>query len=248
MRIRRIVPLVVLPLVLLACGGGDAAPKEKPLNDEQLVLMSTVFNNNYIDKGAEFELTTVTAPGGTTITMNGQVDFVHLEGYATVTGGAVPHPVTHVLWGKDVVLERRPSAAGILQKQAGRRIEFVARPVDLEHRRLDAILATVIGMSTKSPENVQILRQKEGSAFLRDDTLRGTPVVVMRYGTRVILWVDPVTQRLLRFEGNSAAGNMPIIVDLVKRVVPRIPTPKKEYVANYDELGGTFLQVAPTSP
>ena len=246
-RAGRLVALALAPLVLFACGG-DSRPKESPLTDEQLVLMSTVFNNNYLDKGADFELTTVAAPGGATITMKGQVDWVHLSGYASVTGGALPHPVTQAIWGKDFVLERRASAATVLEAQAGRPIEFVARPVDVERRRLDAIIATVNAMSMKTPENVQILRQKEGSALLREDVLRGTKVLVMRYGTRVILWVDPAAQRLVRFEGNSAAGNMPIIVDVIRRLTPRIPTPKQEYVTTYDTLGGTFLQIAPTSP
>lgn len=246
-RLHRLAALTVLPFVLLSCGSGGKAT-ERTLTDDQLVLMSTVFYDNHLDKGANFVLNTVSAPGGAAITMQGQVDFVNHLGYATVTGGAQPHPVTQVLWGPNVVLERRPSASAELADLMGRRIEFVARTIDTAHRRLDAIIATINALAMKTPENVQLLRQKEGSAFLRNDVLRGTDVLVMRYGRRVILWVDPVSRKLLRFEGNSANGAMPIIVDLVERVAPRIPSPKKELTVPFDELGAAFLRIAPTSP
>ena len=53
------------------------------------------------------------------------------------------------------------------------------------------------------------------SAFVRTDTLRDTPVVVLRYGTSSVYWLAADDGRMLRFESNNTVGDRPVVVDVL---------------------------------
>jgi hypothetical protein len=63
------------------------------------------------------------------------------------------------------------------------------------------------------PENAQLILQKADTSFMRTDVLRNRPVLVFRYGKKTIYWIDEKEKTLLRFEGNNASGQFPIIID-----------------------------------
>lgn len=232
--------------VLVACGG-NSATKEKPLTDDQVQLVANAFFRNHEAGGITFALSTV-AVGGGTITMQGTVDFKNLTGQARIVGGASPNPVTGVMWGGSTVLERRPTLDGAIANLGYPGVIFVARPIDTQARRLDGLLSVVMGLATAQPENAVLVRQREGSAYLRDDELRGTKVEVLRFGERLILWVDPLTGDLLRFEGTNTQRTFPIIVDIIDRGPVTIPAPLTRVVVSAGDLGDDYLAWAPQSP
>ena len=107
---------------------------------------------------------------------------------------------------------------------------WVARPVDLNKRRLDRLIAIVSGLSSKEPQNALLIQQQEGSAFMRTDTLRGHAVTVYRYGKTSLYWLDDVSKELRRFEGNSTSGASPVVVDLLELSEKSIVFPTSEQV------------------
>jgi hypothetical protein len=94
-----------------------------------------------------------------------------------------------------------------------------------QRRRIDQVIAVVTGLAATRPENAVLIQQQAGSVFLRSDTLRGTEVEVVRYGERSIYWIDPVSGRMLRFEGNNSAGTLPVVVDFGQEIADQVVPP-----------------------
>ena len=231
---------------LVSCGGDGA--KEKPLSEKQVQLISNVLYRNHAAGGITFMLSTPRETGGGTVTMQGEVDFENLLGHAVVLGGANPNPVNEVFWGRNVVLERRPMLDVVLTEKGFPTARYVARPVDVESRRLDVLISTLMGMGMEQPENAVLIRQKEGSAHVRDDELRGTKVEVLRYGDRLTMWIDPLTGDLMRFEGTNSRRTFPIIIDILRIGKVRIADPLQAEVIDAAQLGDDFTSWAPQSP
>jgi hypothetical protein len=89
-----------------------------------------------------------------------------------------------------------------------------------------------------------LILQTEGSAYLRDDILRERPVVVVRYGTRNIYWIDAETGDMLRLEATSKEGGLPLVIDLVEHAPVEVPVPEATRVVDstairefYEPLG-----------
>ena len=238
--------VAVLLLATTACGGSKTT--EKKITPDQIQLLATAFFNNYQGKGAEFQLTTLDRPGGRTITMAGQIDFEEHRGGATVAGGAGSFPVTEVYWANNQVLERRPNLDVVLGEKGIAPGSYLLRGADTQHRRLDMLIKILTGLALKVPENAQLIRQKEGTAFLRDDTLRNTKVEVLRYGQNVILWVDPASGNLLRFEGRNAAGTLPVIVDIIALKKFDLQGPTVQQVVDTTKWTDEYNSYAPESP
>jgi hypothetical protein len=83
----------------------------------------------------------------------------------------------------------------------------------------------VTGLATARPENAVLIQQEEGTTFLRRDTLRGREVEVVRFGERSIYWIDPLSGRMLRFEGNNSAGTLPVVVDFGQEIADQVLLP-----------------------
>ena len=154
---------------------------------------------------------------GETITLEGLIDWSAIRGRAFVQGYSDDRgPVSEIAWTADAVAELRPNAAEALAVRGDLPDAFILRPVDITGNPLDRLIAVVTGLAIAQPDNAQLIIQNPGSGFLRRDTLRGIEVEVLRYSDRSILWIDPVSGRLLRFEGTNSLGGAPIIIDLLE--------------------------------
>ena len=238
--------IATLLLVTSACGGNKTT--EKKITPDQIQLLATAFFNNYQARGAEFQVTSLDRPGGNTITLTGQVDFASHLGGATVVGGSGNYPVTEVFWTEGRVVERRPALDEAIAARGIKQGSYLMRSADLQHRRLDMLISIVTKLAMKTPENAQLIRQKEGTAYLRDDILRGTKVQVLRYGNNVILWIDPETGNLLRFEGRNSAGTLPVIVDILELKKFDLPGPSVQQIVDVSTRVDEFNSYAPESP
>jgi len=215
---------------------------ERALTFEEASLMAEVLYRNHEGGGARFVVNTLTAPGGDQLTLQGEIDWTTHTGWADVITSAVDASVTGVWWSDTSVLERRPSIDVLLAGIGHPGATLIARPVDLQ-RRLDQVMAIVTGLAAEQRDNAQLIMQTEGSAFVRNDTLRGRPVLVLRYGTRNLYWIDTETGDMLRLEATSREGGLPTLVDL-ERAEIEVPTPEASTVIDaaaiaelYEPLG-----------
>jgi hypothetical protein len=220
---------VLLAVLLAGCGGAppavDAGPT--PLTLDQASLVAGALHRNREVGGATFVLTALDPRNGSTVVLEGQVDWTLGHGVAAVSGlRDADGEVTGVAWTRDGVAELRPDR---MEELARSGLDPLAthwlRGVDPESRTLDRLIAIVLGLATERPDNAQLVLQKPDAGFVRRDVVRGVDVEVLRYSDRTVLWVDPTTGELLRFESNDSRGTAPVIVDLVERGPRRIDLP-----------------------
>jgi hypothetical protein len=121
----------------------------------------------------------------------------------------------------------------------------VVRPPDM-NRRLDQVIAVIMGLASRRADNAALIAQEPGSAFLRDDTLRDVPVVVLRYGTRNIYWLDAATGDMLRFEGTNQQGNLPTLVDLLELGETSVELPPESARVPVDLVREEYEALAPS--
>lgn len=198
--------------------------------EEASRLAETMFLNHREEK-ATFEVATLVETGGQRLGLVGTVDWSTPSGVARVTVDGGTGVLAAVAWGSNTVAERRPVHDGLLAGLGLPQGAWIARPID-QRRRIDQVIGVVMGLATTRPENAVLIQQKEGSSFLRRDTLRGTEVEVVRYGERSIYWIDPLNGRMLRFEGNNTAGTLPIIVDFRQEGAGLVTPPSAEDVVS----------------
>jgi hypothetical protein len=228
------VVVVALALALAACSSSDsAAPTTSALTAEQANRLANVLFDNYDGGGATFQVATASADGGT-VNMTGEVDWQGHFGHATVSAKGTEAGVTEVYWSEETVLEQRPELNRVLVAAGRAPTTFVARTPDPANRDLDRAIAIVAGLASEQRDNPLLIQQETGSSFVRNDTLRGVEVEVLRYGTRNLYWIDAATGLLLRFEGNSAAGGQPVVVDILQRGPQTITGPIATDVVGID--------------
>ena len=220
----------------------ETVVSERALTFEEASLMAEVLYRNYEGGGARFVVNTLTAPGGDQLTLQGEIDWLTHTGWADVLTTDQEATITGVWWSDTAVLERRPSIDAVLVGMGYPAAPLIGRPVDLD-RRIDQVMAIVTGLAAEQRDNAQLIMQTEGSAFVRDDTLRGRPVLVLRYGTRNLYWIDAETGDMLRLEATSKEGGLPTLVDL-ERAEIEVPTPEASTVIDaaaiaelYEPLG-----------
>jgi hypothetical protein len=213
--LKKLGKLSIVPLlfVVSSCGGAEGET-ERPLTIDEASILADVLWRNHEAGGAHFRLVAKSGTAEGDIAIEGDIDWVKHLGYGRVAGGSQPHPVNEVWWDANSVAEWRPS----LENEVRGVIGNVSNPVlvrnpDQESRRLDQLLALVVGLSARTPENAQLILQKKDTSFLRTDVLRNSPVLVFRYGRKTIYWIDKEEKTLLRFEGNNTTGQFPIIID-----------------------------------
>jgi hypothetical protein len=154
-----------------------------------------------------------------------------------------------VFWNDRLIGERRPDldplvAGGLADNE----VPLLSRPPDVTNRRLDQVVAVVTGLAATQRDNAQLIAQTPGSAFIRNDVLRGRDVEVLRYGQRSIYWLDAATGEMLRFEGTDSSGRYPVVVDLYQRGPRRIDLPPGSALIDVASIADAYVALAPTSP
>lgn len=235
--------LALAGLALLgACGGdSDSSPTTAPLTLDQANAIATALSDNLAGGGATFQMSTPSdLPGGGTIQLSGEVDWEHHMGHAVVTGAGSEANVLELYWNEQALLERR-SDMQVLVAVTGPGVEWVLRPPDLT-RRLDQLVGIIAGLAGTQPDNPLLVQQEAGSAYLRDDELRGTKVQVLRYGERSVFWVD-AEGTMLRFEGVNEAGNAPVIFDVLSRGPQTITAPPQQQVVDVSQVAELWAAI-----
>lgn len=207
-------------------------------------MLAEVLAKNYRSAGAVFAVTTLDRPGGTPVRLDGRLDWANHIGEANLTVDAGRAP-SIIGWRRDVVLERWPAADDVLIGMGAPNAPVIVRPPNLQ-RRLDQIISILVGLAGERPDNAQLVLQTEGSAFLREDELRGTPVVVMRFGSRNVYWLSAATGEMLRFEARSAEGDLPVIVDVFERGPETITLPDASQWIAVDDVAEVYAGLSPT--
>ncbi len=247
-----ITALVAVPSVVIAGCGGDSASTptstpERKLTRQEASLLAGALHSNYRTRGARFQAAALAGPGGGTITMVGEVDWKLHQGQAKVISDAGRDRVTEVAWDPSVTLEYRPGMVKAIQRVSPKAV-LIARPPDRDQRRLDQIIGVITALATTKRENTQLIMQRRQARFVREDTLRGTKVVLLRYGPRTVVWVNPETGQMLRFESSNKDRTAPIIVDIEPAPTVRIQPPRPEFVVSTREIAGLYGRRAQTSP
>ena len=204
---------IAFSVVLVASLGACAAPTgPHPITEDEADRLADVLYTTYQDGGASFSLSSLWQDG-TTVQLTGDIDFGGGAGVADLVSTGPDAKVASVAWFQDSMLEYIPSLITLAEQQDVGGFRWVARPVDTTKYRVDAQIAILRALASQVRENAQLLRQN-GATWLREDTLNGTDVDVFQYGISTRYWVEKGTTRLVRFEGNNADGNNPVIIDL----------------------------------
>lgn len=224
--------LAVVLVTGVACtndNGSDNEPNisPTPLTNEQATRLAQAGYLNLLAGGAEFEANSAFLGSqlNERVRLVGEIDWENHVGRALVSSTDRNDGVTEVYWDETTVLERRPDMDGLISSLGGPDRPWVARSPEPESRQLDRLLALVMGLAIEQPENAILLQQTEGSSFVRNDTLRTRSVEVLRYGTRNLYWLAVDDESMLRFEGNSAGGSAPTIIDFLRLGPVNVPRP-----------------------
>lgn len=245
MNVRKLVVVISIGVMaLVGCGEDqDESSTERPLTTREASMLSEVLVKNLESGGAVFSVATLDRPGGSTVRLEGRLDWVNHLGEASVVveHGNAPGVIG---WRRDAVLERWPDADEVLRAMGTPPAPVIVRQPDIA-RRLDQIIAVLVGLAGQRPDNAQLVLQTEGSAFLRKDELRGIPVVVMRFGTRNVYWLAVETGEMMRFEARSAEGDVPIVFDVLERGVQKIDLPEQGLWVSVDTIVELYRSLTP---
>lgn len=222
---------------LAACssdGDSSASATSRPLTDDEAGLLANALFDDLQRGGATFQMAVQVADGAT-LNLQGEVSWTDHRGHATVAGRGVEAGVQEALWSTDAVLERRDTLNQLLATTGRPGITFVVRDPDA-NRTLDQAIALVTGLAAEQRDNPLLILQTAGSAYLRTDTLRGTDVVVLRYGDRATYWLAADDHRILRFESDNATHTRPVVLDLIAFGPQTIDGPPVEQVVDVAEV------------
>ncbi len=240
--------VVAAAVVMAACGGGDSSSTTTlssgavPLSDDQAARLAQSGFANLQSGGAVFEAHSAFLVGEPqeTVSIYGEVDWAGHSGRVMVRADGLDAGVTEVYWNKGIVLERRPGIDMLVEARGGPAQAWIARPAEPSTRQLDRLIAIVAALATEQPDNALLLQQTEGSAFVRNDVIRDVPVEILRYGTRNMHWLNQADGLLMRFEGNSAGGTAPTIIDILERRTVQVPAPPEAEVVAAETLGELY--------
>ena len=211
---------LILALGLTAC---TTPSGPRPITEEEADRLSEVLYTSFQDGGASFTFSSL-SQDGTTTQMRGDIDFAGHAGLAEIVSTGPDAKVTGVAWYNDTVLEYIPALVTLAEQEGRAPFRWVARAADTDKYRLDVELSILRALASDVRENPQLLRQN-GATWQRDDALDGVDVEVFQYGDATRFWVEKDTTRLLRFEGNNASGNNPVIIDFSDPGVRTIDLP-----------------------
>ena len=233
-----LVVMTFFPLLLISCRGDSttASQENRPLTMEEAAILAQVLYNNYEIGGADFVATSLTEPGGSQVQLQGMIDWRNHIGRAFVQATVPDGQISEVYWQQSFAAERRPSLDQVLIGR-GAGLEPVLVRAPNMNLRLDQMLGVITGLATQQPENAQLILQNPNAEFVRNDTLSGTDVIVLRFGKRSLYWVATDSQRLMRFEGNNENGNLPIIIDFPEAGMRTVDFPTEDRFVTQADLG-----------
>lgn len=243
MRRRHFLGLTAAAVVVAACGGGDgrdgdgsaAVGTGRPLSDVEAGWLANALYDNLQRGGATFQLA-VQVSSDATLNLMGEVSWSDHRGHATVAGRGVEAGVGEVYWSTDAVLERRDTLNDLLARTGRSGVRFVVRDPEPTSRTLDQSVALVTGLAAEQRDNPLLILQTEGSTYLRTDTLRDTPVDVLRYGDRTTYWLAGDDHRLLRLESDNDSRTRPVVIDLLAFGAQEIAGPSVDQVVDVAEV------------
>ena len=227
-----------LAVTLGALSGCAAHSEPRPITEDEADRLSEVLYVAFQAGGASFNLTSL-ATDGSTLTMTGDIDFANHAGLASLASTGSDAKVTQVAWLDNTVLEYIPALLELAEVQGVGGFTWVARPVDAATYPVDAQLAILRALASDVRENPQLLRQN-GVTWLRDDTLGGVAVEVFQYGDRTKFWVEKGATRLVRFEGNNANGDAPIVIDFTDPGTRTIDLPTLEQTVAVQDVAELY--------
>ena len=213
---------------LVSCGSSSSKEMARPLTQQEAANLAQSLHLNYVKGGAAFTVSTVIAPGQGALQVSGAIDWKNHIGNASVSADESNSTLTGIAWLSKIVAERRPSFDNQLLKFGAAQPLAIVRKPNM-NRRIDQVISIIMGLAAEQPENSQLILQKPGSVFLRDDALRGVDVQVLRYGKRNVFWIAEDTGLLLRFEGSNELGNQPILIDFREHGPQDVSFPAKKY-------------------
>lgn len=226
--------------VLVGCGGDDGpSSAERPLTSEESAMLANALFDNVERGGATFSLA-VQVGDGATINLQGEVDWRAHRGYARVSARNTEQGVREVFWSDDAVLESRDDLAPLLEQAGLPPAPWVVRDPDPVGRQLDQALALVTALAAEQRDNPLLIEQEPGSAFVRTDTLRDVPVVVLRYGERAVYWLAADDGRLLRFESDNETNTRPVVFDVMAFSDVTIDGPPVDQIVDVADLGELY--------
>ena len=229
--LRRIVLAACVLTSLTACTSSDATPTSRNLTQQEAADLAQSINLNYVEGGAKFVVSTVIAPGQGAIQLAGTIDWKSHVGSANVSASVADSTLQGVVWGTNAIAESRPAFEAQLSTFGRAKPYFIVRKPNM-NRRLDQIVAVVMGLAAEQPENSQLILQKPGSMYLREDVLRNEAVRVLRYGERNVFWIAKDSGLLLRFEGSNELGNQPIIIDFSDHGIHKVGFPAQVHLVD----------------
>jgi len=228
-------------LTLLGCGDNSPAGP-RPLSRVQSERLAQAAFLNFQAGGARFEANSAFLGNGNNValTLTGEIDWKNHVGRAVVRGDGPDAGLIEVYWEETFVLERRPAMDELVSSRGGPTTPWIMRTPEPTKRQLDRMLAIIVGLAAVQPDNAVLLLQDESNVFVRPDELRGTKTEVLRFGERNLYWLDATDGTMLRFEGNSTAGNAPTVIDFLERGPVDIPRPIESDVVPREALAEIY--------
>lgn len=247
-RLRRAAAVLATALTAAACasGGGADDARAQALGDDDAAVLSQVLSRNYEGKGATFAASLLVRPG-TTLTLQGEVDWVGHRGRADVRwdGNDAPGRPVEVAWANDTVVERLAGLAPALT-QAGRpAAAWVGRQADTTNVVLDRSVQFVAKLSATQRDNPVLLQQDGKGGWLRTEKLDGAAVDVYRYGDATTFWVRADDHALVRVEGALAGFAGPLVVRVLTTGEQQVLGPKAADVALVDDVRDVYDRLNP---
>lgn len=244
----RLAAVAAVALVLAACssGGGADAARAEALTDDDASVLSQVLSRNYDGKGATFAASLLVRPG-TTLTLQGEVDWVGHRGRADVRwdGNDAPGRPVEVAWADDTIVERLDGLVPALAAAGLPAATWVGRPADTTNGILDRAVQFVAKLSATQRDNPVLLQQDGRGAWVRTEALDGAPVDVYRYGDATRFWVRADDRRLVRVEGTLAGFAGPLVVKVLTTGEQTVLGPKAADVALVDDVRAVYDRLNP---
>ena len=238
--------LFVTAMVLVAaCGNGETTNTERPLTSDEAGLMAMVQYSNLQAGGATVEVASTSTVTGESVSLRGEVDWADHSGRVLVSANGEESGVSEIAWVNEQVFERRRDVAEILQSLGLAPDTWITRQMDPVNRPVDRVIAILMRLSSNEPDNAVLIQQQEGSAFMRTDTWRNSPVNVFRFGKQTLYWLDSETGDLRRFEGNNSSFTAPVIIDVVERSAKTIPLPAENEVVPISRIREVYESTSP---